>query len=78
MAYALQIPPLGFDELPVAEKIEYIQALWERIAAHPEDVPAPQWHRELLAERISAHRAGDGGARPWSEVREEIRTILTW
>jgi putative addiction module component (TIGR02574 family) len=76
MGHALQIPPPGFDDLTVEEKIEYIQALWDRIAAHPETVPVPESHREALAERISAHRAGEGEARPWPEVREEIRAEL--
>jgi hypothetical protein len=36
MAQPLPMPPPGFDELPVEEKIDYVQALWDRIAANAE------------------------------------------
>ena len=34
-------PPPGFDDLSVEEKIDYVQSLWERIAARPDQVPVP-------------------------------------
>jgi len=30
------MPPPGFDELPVDDKIDYVQLLWDRIAARPD------------------------------------------
>lgn len=66
------LPPAGFDELSPDEKLEYIQALWDRFAEHPEDVPVPGWHREIVAERLAAYRRGELSARAWSEIREEL------
>jgi len=34
------------------EQIDYVQLLWERIAATPDQVPVPDWHREVLDERL--------------------------
>jgi hypothetical protein len=31
------------------------QSLWDHITARPEDVPVPDWHREILAERLATH-----------------------
>jgi len=28
-------PPAGFDEPTVEEKLDYVEALWDRIAARP-------------------------------------------
>ena len=56
MSQALPVPPPGFDALSVDEQIDYVQSLWERIAARPEDVPVPDWHREILAERLESLR----------------------
>jgi len=70
------IPPPGFDELSAEEKLEYVQALWDRVSEHPEDVPVPDWHREVVAQRLAAHRRGDMISRPWSEVREDLLTRL--
>lgn len=70
------MPPPGFDDLSPAEKLDYIHALWERLAARPEDVPVPEWQREVVAERLAAHRAGEGSTRSWDEVRQELREKL--
>jgi putative addiction module component (TIGR02574 family) len=76
MARTLPIPPPGFDDLSTDEKLEYVQSLWDRIAARPEDVPIPDWHREVLEERLKAHRANPAAGRPWDEVRAEILNKL--
>jgi putative addiction module component (TIGR02574 family) len=70
------MPPPGFDELSPEEKIAYVEALWNRIATREDDVPVPDWHREVLAERLEELQNGDQGAKPWSEVRAEIQRKL--
>ena len=45
MSKIVPTPPPGFDELSVDEQIDFVQSLWERIAATPEQVPVPEWHR---------------------------------
>ena len=65
-------PPPGFDDLSTAEQIDYLQSLWERIAATPEQVPVPDWHLDVIRER----RAASGGGRPWQTVRKEIEQKL--
>lgn len=77
MSQALPLPPPGFDALSIDEQIDYVQSLWDHIAARPEDVPVPDWHREILAERLAAHRADDGKGREWDEFEKELRTNLT-
>jgi putative addiction module component (TIGR02574 family) len=76
MARTLPLPPAGFDELPVEEKLDYVQSLWDRIAAHPEDLPVPLWHQRVIEERLAAHRADPAAARPWEQVREEVTAKL--
>jgi putative addiction module component (TIGR02574 family) len=70
------LPPPGFDELSSDEKLEYVQALWDHVAKRPEDVPVPDWHRQVIAERLAVHRRGEMTSRPWSEVRDEPLTRL--
>jgi putative addiction module component (TIGR02574 family) len=69
-------PPPGFDELSSDEKLEYIQALWDDFSEHPEEVPIPDWHRQVVAERLAAHRRGEITSRPWSDIREELLARL--
>lgn len=72
MARTLPLPPPGFDELSTDEKLEYVQSLWDRIAAHPEEIPVPDWHREVLEERMKAYRANPTEGKPWEEVRADL------
>ena len=76
MGDTLPIPPPGFDELPVEEKVLYVEALWDRIAAAPEKVSVPEWHRQLLSERLAEYRGDSKVGRPWSEVRDELLSEL--
>jgi putative addiction module component (TIGR02574 family) len=68
----LPLPPPGFDELSVEEQLDYVQSLWDRIVAHPDEISVPDWHRPVIEERLAAHRAHPKDARPWDEVRTEV------
>lgn len=70
------MPPAGFDDLSAEEKLDYIQALWDRFTSDPEDVPVPDWHREVIAERLAAAENRDGETRPWGAVRQDLLAKL--
>lgn len=52
MPNPVPLPPPGFDDPSVEEKLDYLQSLWDRIAASPESIPVSNWHREILDERL--------------------------
>lgn len=64
-------PPPGFDDLSKEEQIEYVQALWNRIAADEADVPVPAWHMQIVRERLADFDPEDNV--PWSEVLERLK-----
>lgn len=66
-------PPPGFEQLSTEEKIAYLQALWDLISARPEDVPVPDWHKGVIAERLAEARSSSAQVRPWAEVRADIQ-----
>lgn len=70
------MPPAGFDDLPVDDKIDYVQNLWDRIAAHQDQVPLQEWQRQILEERLCAHRESPREARPWREVLDALERRL--
>ena len=47
-----------------SRKLDYLEALWARVVSKPEQIPVPDWHRKILAERLAAYRAGKGSSRP--------------
>ena len=76
MSKPIPSPPPGFDELSVDQRIDFVQYLWDRIAATPEQVPIPAWHRRIILERLESYRADPTAGRPWADVRTEIEVKL--
>ncbi|CAN5811497.1 hypothetical protein BH24ACI5_BH24ACI5_00860 [soil metagenome] len=68
----LPVPPAGFDELEIGEQIDYVQALRDRIAAKDDRVPVPDWHREVLDERLADLEANPEASRPWEDVKADL------
>lgn len=72
MSDVLHTPPAGFDDLPVEEQIEYVQALWDRISAHQDRIPVPEWHRLELDARLADYDADPAAGRSWEELEAEL------
>ena len=73
MIKPVSLPPPGFDDLSVEEKIDYLQSLWDRIAASPDTIPVPDWHREILDERLKDLEANPQAGDYWEAVQERLR-----
>lgn len=69
-------PPAGFDDLSIAEQIDYVNALWEKITSRPSDVPVPEWHRDVLEDRLKQHRDNPGDVEAWDQVRDKVRNKI--
>ncbi len=64
--------PAGFSDLSKAEQIRYLQALWDRIADKPGQIPVPESHLELAEERLAEYRRDPSRARPAREVFDRL------
>ena len=64
--------PPGFAELSKAEQVRYLQALWDRIAERPGELPVPESHLELAEERLAQYRRDPSSARSAYEVIERL------
>jgi putative addiction module component (TIGR02574 family) len=76
MPKPVTIPPPGFDALSVEEQIDYVQSLWERIAATPDQVPVPDSHRQVLEERLKDFEANPDAGESWDIVQDRLRDKL--
>ncbi len=77
MKPALKMPPPGFDDLAPNEQLEYLFALWGRVLAQQESLPVPDWHRQVVGERLAEYRAGKAGkGRDWTGARQDLRAKL--
>ena len=61
-------------DLPVAERMELAQILWESV--DPEDevrfLSIPEWQRRILDERLADIERNPGDEQTWEEVKAEL------
>jgi putative addiction module component (TIGR02574 family) len=68
---AISEPP-GFAELTKAEQVRYLQALWDRIAEKPGDLPVPESHLEVAEERLAEYRRNPTRAHSAYDVLDRL------
>ena len=68
---SIQTPP-GFKELPKAEQVRYLQALWDQISEHPDELPVPESHLQLAEERLRRYRENPSTAKPAFDVIDRL------
>jgi hypothetical protein len=61
----------------VDEKLDYLQSLWERIAGGAVTIPVPDWHHEIVRERLEDRVATPDAGEDWAVVRDRIRKKLS-
>ena len=64
--------PPGFSKLSKAEQIRYLQALWDRIAQSPGELPVPENHIMLAEQRLADYRRDPTRARPAHDVLKRL------
>jgi putative addiction module component (TIGR02574 family) len=67
---------LPIDKLSVEEKILLMERLWENLSRRPSDMPSPDWHGEILAERQAAVQEGRTSFVEWESAKQRLRDRL--
>lgn len=58
--------------MPVKDRIQLVEDIWDSIADLPEPIEIPEWHRDELERRISAYHQNPSEGSPWEEVKKRI------
>lgn len=64
--------PDDLRTLPVDDRLQLIEDLWDSIDADTAALPLPDWHRDEIDRRLDALNAGTSAGASWTEVRERI------
>lgn len=59
-------------EIPIDERIQLVEDIWDSIAEVPESVIVPEWHKKELDKRLERFHANPGTASPWKDIKEKI------
>ena len=61
-------------ELPVAERVRLVEAIWDSISVSPETLPLTQWQREELDRRLAEYEADPESGSTLEEAFARIRS----
>ena len=67
-----KIPASDIAEMPIDQRIELVEDIWDSIAEIPESVEIPAWHKKELEKRLEAYHANPDEGSPWHEVKKRI------
>ena len=70
------VPDLALDQMTVPEKLALMERIWDDLSRCPQDVPSPDWHGGVLAERMTAVREGDTQFVDWDDAKRRLRERL--
>ncbi|MGA2656798.1 MAG: addiction module protein [Verrucomicrobiota bacterium] len=68
---------LQLDRMTLEEKLRAMEALWDDLCRREEDVPVPQWHKDLLDERERLVQEGKAQFVDWETAKKRIADRTT-
>ncbi len=61
--------------MPLPEKLALLETLWSELSSEPEQVEIPQWHKDILDERLRAAERGEIEVIDWEVAKAQIRDM---
>ena len=68
---------IPLDSMTVDEKLSVMEEIWADLSRKPDNVPSPDWHRDVLSERERKHADGSISYSDWTDAKERIRKKIT-
>ena len=59
-------------EMPIEQRIQLVEDIWDSIAELPDSVEIPKWHKQELEKRLKAYHDNPNECSPWSEVKKSV------
>lgn len=59
-------------EMPIQQRIQLVEDIWDSIAGMPQAVEMPEWHKQELENRLAAYHANPNEGSPWQEVKKRV------
>jgi len=63
---------LNVEQMTLEEKLRAMETLWENLSRREEDIPVPQWHKDLLDERERSVKEGKASFMNWETAKAKI------
>jgi hypothetical protein len=63
---------VDIERMTLEEKLRAMETLWDDLCRREQDVPVPQWHKDLLDERERAVQQGKAKFIDWETAKKQI------
>lgn len=77
MSSKVPFPPPGFDDLTADEQADYASELWDRVTEREREINVPDWHMEIVRERMARYERDGMQGISWEELEKELLEQLT-
>jgi len=63
-------------QMPLPEKLALLEAVWSELSSEPDQIEIPQWHKDILDERMRAGENGTAELIDWEVAKEQIKKMI--
>jgi hypothetical protein len=63
---------LPLDQMTLEEKLRAMEELWDDLRGQEEQLPVPEWHKQVLAERARLVQEGKAHFTDWATAKKRI------
>ncbi len=67
------IQAVAIEQMSLDERLQAMELLWSSLARSPEAVPSPDWHGEVIAERLAKIERGEGVFLSIAELKARLQ-----
>lgn len=67
---------IELETLPISERVQLVEDLWDSIADSNEEIPIPLWQKDELARRRRNYLRDPGSGQTWDQVKQGILHTL--
>ena len=69
---------LPLDQMSVEEKLQVMEAIWDDLSQHPDEMQSQAWHGKVLKAMEEAVARGEETFDDWETAKRRIRDDLAW
>ena len=67
------IQAADIEQMSLEEQLQAMELLWSSLSRTPNAVPSPDWHGDILAERMAKIERGEGEFLSIPQLRERLQ-----
>ncbi|MBC8554187.1 MAG: addiction module protein [Candidatus Brocadiales bacterium] len=71
------MPTLPLEEMTVSEKLQVMEELWSDLCCNQNQIPVPQWHKDILDRRDELVKQGKATFVDWKTAKKRIANRIS-